>query len=40
MTTNLYIPGYTFEYTPTESSAGGTLMYISNEFSYVLRNDL
>ena len=40
MTKNLDIPGYTFEHTPTESSAGGTLMYISNDISYVLQNDL
>ena len=40
VTTNLDIPGYAFEHTPTELSAGGTLMYISNDISYVLRNDL
>ena len=36
VTTNLDIPGYTFEHTPTESSEGDTLMYISNGISYVL----
>ena len=40
VTTNLDIPGYTSEHTPTESSAGDTLMYISNDFSYVLEDDL
>ena len=30
VTTILEIPGYTFEHTSTESSAGGTLMCISN----------
>ena len=40
VTTNLDIPGYTSEHTPTESSAGDTLMYISNDFSYVLGDDL
>ena len=40
VTTNLDIPGYAFEHTPTESSAGGTLKYISNGISYVPQNDL
>ena len=40
VTTNLHIPVYTFEHTSTESSAGSTLMYISNGIPYVLRNDL
>ena len=40
VTTNLDIPRYTFEHTPAESSAGGTLMYMSNDIAYVLRNDL
>ena len=39
VTMNLDIPIYTFEDTPIESSAGGTLIYISNDISYVLRND-
>ena len=39
VTMNLDIPIYTFEDTPIESSAGGTLIYISNNISYVLRND-
>ena len=40
VTTNLDIPRYTFEHAPAESSAGGTLMYMSNDIAYVLRNDL
>ena len=28
------------EFTPTESSAGGTLLYIANHLSYKSRNDL
>ena len=40
MTTNLDILGYTFGHTSAESSVGGTLMYISNDISYVLQNDL
>ena len=28
------------EFTPTESSAGGTLLYIANDFSYIPRQDL
>ena len=40
MTTNLDNPGYTFKHIPTESSAEGTLIYISNDISYVLQNDL
>ena len=32
--------GYSYESCPTESSAGGTLLYISNHLSYKPRNDL
>ena len=39
VTKNLHIPRYTFEHTPTESLAGVTLMYISNEISYVIRKE-
>ena len=28
------------EFTPTESSAGGTLLHIANDFSYIPRQDL
>ena len=31
---------YSFEFTPTETSAGGTLFYIANHLSYKSRNDL
>ena len=33
-------PGYNIEHTPTESKAGGTLMYISEKISYKICNDL
>ena len=39
-TTNLDIPGCNIEQTPTESSAGGTIMYISKDICYILRKDL
>ena len=32
--------GYSHESCPTESAAGGTLLYISNNLSYKRRNDL
>ena len=31
---------YSFEFTPTDTSAGGTLLYIANHLSYKCRNDL
>ena len=31
---------YSFEFTPTETSAGGTLLYIANHLSYKCCNDL
>ena len=31
---------YSFEFTPTETSAGGILLYIANHLSYKCRNDL
>ena len=37
LTTNINIPGYNFEHTPTESKAGGLLMYISDKI-YKLYN--
>ena len=40
LTTNINIPGYNFEHTPTESKAGGLLMYISDKISYKLCIDL
>ena len=33
-------PGFNMEQTPTEPSAGGTLIYISQNLSYKLRKDL
>ena len=37
---NLSINNYSIEFTPTESSAGGTLLHIANHLSYILRQDL
>ena len=37
---NLNLNNYFFEFTPTESSAGGTLLYIANHLSYKWCNDL
>ena len=37
---NLQLSNYSIEHTPTESSAGGTLPYISKRLSDQLRNDL
>ena len=37
---NLNLNNYSFEFTPTETSAGGTLFYIANHLSYKCRNDL
>ena len=37
---NLQLSNYSTEHNPTESSAGGTLLYISKRLSYQLRNDL
>ena len=39
-TTNINLAGYNIEQTPTESSAGGVLLYISQKFSYKQRKDL
>ena len=40
VTNNLRIKNYSIEFTPTESSAGGTLLYIANHLSYKPRQDL
>ena len=41
ITTNINLPNYSIEYTPTtESHAGGTLLYISNNTAYKPRKDL
>ena len=37
---NLNFNNYSFEFTPTETSAGGTLLYIANHLLYKCRNDL
>ena len=37
---NLNLNNYSFEFTPTETSAGGILFYIANHLSYKCRNDL
>ena len=37
---NLNLQNYSFEYCPTESSAGGTVLYIKNSLSYISRPDL
>ena len=37
---NLNLNNYSFEFTSTETSAGGTLLYIANQLSYKCRNDL
>ena len=37
---NLNLNNHSFEFTPTETSAGGTLLYIANYLSYKCRNDL
>ena len=40
ITNNLSIKNYSIEFTPTESSAGGTLLYIANHLSYKPHQDL
>ena len=37
---DLNLNNYSFEFTPTETSAGGTLFYIVNHLSYKCHNDL
>ena len=37
---NFNLNHYSFEFTRTETSAGGTLLYIFNHLSYNCRNDL
>ena len=37
---NLSLNNYSFEFTPTETSAGGTLFYIASHLSYKCRSDL
>ena len=40
LSNNLNLDHYSFEFTPTETSAGGTLLYIANHLSYKCHNDL
>ena len=40
LTSNLSLNNYSLELTPTETSAGGTLLYITNHLSYKPHNDL
>ena len=37
---NLNLNNYSFEFTPTETCSGGTLLYIANHLSYKCHNDL
>ena len=38
--TNISLPNYVYERTPTESSKGGTLSYLDKNLKYKLRKDL
>ena len=38
--TNISLPDYVYEHTPTESSKGGTLLYLDKNLKYKLRKDL
>ena len=38
--TNISLPIYVYEHTPTDSGKGGTLFYINKNIKYKLRNDL
>ena len=40
VTQNIELSNYSFEDTPTESSAGGALLYIANHLSYKSHRDL
>ena len=35
---DLNLNNYSFEFTPTETSAGSTLLYIANHLSYIVMN--
>ena len=37
---NLNLNNYSYEFTPTETTPGGTLLYIANHLSYKCYNDL
>ena len=38
--TNISLPNYAYEHTPTDSGNGGTPFYIDRNIKYKLRNDL
>ena len=40
LTCNINLNNYSFERTPTESTAGGTMLYVSNRLSYKPQTDL
>ena len=40
LTTNINLKNYAIEFTPIESSAGGTLLCIASHLSYIPRPDL
>ena len=40
MTPSISLNNYSFEFIPTESTAGGTYLYIANHLPYKLHNDL
>ena len=40
LNSNISLNNYSFECTPTEFTAGGTLLYIANHLSYKSRNEL
>ena len=40
LTSNIKLQNYSFEFTPTKSNAGWTLLYIANHLSYKPRTDL
>ena len=37
---SINIPNFSYEYNPTESTTGGTLLYIEDHLAYQKRNDL
>ena len=39
LSNNFNLNNYSFEFTPTETSAGGPLLYIANHLSYKCQND-
>ena len=38
--TNIFLPNYVYEHTPTKSSKEGTLLYLNKNLKYKLRKDL